>query len=81
MNKITIGNLEEPDMTRLTKRAESQDRSVEEEARAILLAALTVTDGSRGLGPLIHERFKTAGGVNLPPERRRQPNRKPYFSD
>ena len=44
---------------------------MEEEARAILREALQ--DEGRGLGTLIHERFMTAGGVELsPPDRSQQ---------
>jgi antitoxin FitA len=56
-------------------RAASHDRSMEEEARAILREALQ--DEERGLGTLIHERFLDAGGVEVAPPDRSQQARRP----
>ena len=68
MAAITIRNLDDSLKTKLRMRAASHDRSMEEEARAILREALQ--DEERGLGRLIHERFLAAGGVELaPPDR------------
>jgi len=72
---ITIRNLDDSLKTKLRVRAASHDRSMEEEARAILRQALQ--DEERGLGTLIHERFLAAGGVELAPPDRSQDARKP----
>jgi antitoxin FitA len=72
---ITIRNLDDSLKTKLRMRAASHDRSMEEEARAILRAALQ--DEERGLGTLIHERFLSAGGVELAPPDRNQQARRP----
>jgi plasmid stability protein len=74
---ITIRNLEDSIKTRLRMRAASHDHSMEEEARMILREALKDTDEECGLGTLIHKRFMAAGGVELPPEKRKQGARKP----
>jgi plasmid stability protein len=75
MAAITIRNLDDTLKTRLRMRAASRNRSMEEEARAILREALQ--EEEYGLGSLIHDRFLDAGGVELPPPDRRQTNRKP----
>jgi len=75
MAAITIRNLDDSLKTKLRMRAASHDRSMEEEARSILRAALQ--EEERGLGTLIHERFLSVGGVELvPPDRTERP-RKP----
>ena len=77
MASITVRNLDEGLKRRLRIRAAENGRSMEQEAREILRAAL---DGEaapeRGLGTAIHERFKPFGGVELeiPP---RGPMREP----
>jgi plasmid stability protein len=75
MAAITIRNLNDSLKTKLRMRAASHDRSMEEEARSILREALQ--EEEHGLGSLIHERFLEAGGGELPPPDRSQPNRKP----
>lgn len=75
MAAITIRNLNDALKTKLRMRAASHDRSMEEEARSILREALQ--EEEHGLGSLIHARFLEAGGVELPPPDRSQPNRKP----
>ena len=75
MAAITIRNFDDALKSRLRMRAASRNRSMEEEARAILREALQ--EEEHGLGSLIHERFLEAGGVELPPPDRSQPNRKP----
>jgi len=73
---ITIRNLDESVKTRLRIRAASHDRSMEEEARAILRMALQVGEAGGGLGTLIHKRFMAAGGAELRlPERRQRPKK------
>ena len=75
MAAITIRNLEDSLKTKLRMRAASHDRSMEEEARSILREALQ--DEERGLGTLIHERFLSAGGVEIAPPDRSQQARRP----
>ena len=75
MAAITIRNLDDSLKTKLRMRAASHDRSMEEEARAILRKAFK--DEERRLGTLIHERFLAAGGVELASPDRGQPVRKP----
>ena len=77
MATITIRNLDDSIKARLRMRAASHDRSMEEEARVILRQALQDTDDEGGLGTLIHKRFMTAGGVELPPSKRNHRARKP----
>ena len=75
MAAITIRNLDDSLKTKLRMRAASHDRSMEEEARSILRAALQ--EEERGLGTLIHERFLSVGGVELAPRDRTERPRKP----
>ena len=77
MASITIRNLEDDIKTRLRKRAAERGRSMEEEARLILAAAVEREAApAKGLGTAIHELFKPFGGVELelPP---REPMRGP----
>ena len=77
MASITIRNLEDDIKTRLRKRAAERGRSMEEEARLILAAAVAREAApAKGLGTAIHELFKPFGGVELelPP---REPMREP----
>ena len=75
MAAITIRNLDDSLKTKLRMRAASHDRSMEEEARSILRAALQ--EEERGLGTLIHERFLSVGGVELSAPNRTERPRKP----
>ena len=77
MATITIRSLDDSIKTRLRIRAASHGRSMEEEARVILREALQESDEKRGLGTLIHKRFMAAGGIELPPAKRKQRPRKP----
>ncbi len=63
---ITVRNLDESLKKRLRIRAAENGRSMEQEARDILRAALD-EDGSpaRGLGTAIHGLFEPLGGVDL----------------
>ena len=74
---ITVRNLDEDLKRRLRIRAAENGRSMEQEARTILRAALA-EDGAptRDLGTAIHELFRPLGGVDLslPP---REPMREP----
>ncbi len=77
MAMITIRNLDDTIKTRLRIAAASHNRSMEEEARVILRDALKNTAEEGGIGTLIHKRFMAAGGVELPPVKRKQRARKP----
>jgi plasmid stability protein len=74
---ITIRNLDEPLKSRLRVQAAIHGRSMEEEARDILRAALN-KDSRRptNLAAAIRARFAPLGGVDLP-EVPREPMRKP----
>lgn len=77
MASITIRNLEDEVRTRLRVRAAGNGRSMEEEVRLILRAAVgRRTAPEKGLGTAIHELFKPFSGVELavPP---REPMREP----
>ena len=61
----------------MRSRAARHGRSMEEEAREILKAAVARgSEGSRGLGTRIHARFAALGGVELP-DPVREPIREP----
>ena len=81
MASITIRNLDDDVKTRLRTRAAGNGRSMEEEARLILRAAVGwEAVPEKGLGTAIHELFKPFGGVDLelPP---RGPMREPPSFD
>jgi antitoxin FitA len=67
MAVMTIRNIDEAIKTRLRVRAAIHGRSMEDEARDILRAALC-TEPTRpdDLGQAIHRRFAALGGVDLP---------------
>ena len=66
MASITIRNLDAHTKTRLRVRAAHRQRSMEEEARNILRAALAVNDAvPRDLAASIGARFRALGGVEL----------------
>ena len=72
MASMTIRNLNDDLKQRLRIQAAEHDRSMEEEARAILHTALTPTN----LAQAIHARFAPLGGVELdilPREPMREP--------
>lgn len=80
MVSMTIRNLEDPLKTRLRIRAARHGRSMEDEARQILLTALTeerqpVTD----LGEAIHQRFARLGGVDVAETKREALRPPPSF--
>lgn len=67
MAVMTIRNLDEALKTRLRIRAATHGKSMEEEARDILRAALSMEDPApRDLGAAIQSRFAALGGVELP---------------
>jgi len=77
MASITIRNLDDKTKERLRVRAARQRRSMEDEARNILRAALAKDATTpRNLAQTIRQRFEPLGGVELAlPER--QPMRRP----
>lgn len=67
MASLTIRNLEDALKSRLRVQAASRGRSMEDEARHILRAALGKTaPRATGLGERIRERFAPLGDVQLP---------------
>lgn len=81
MATITIRNLDDAVKKSLRIQAASHDHSMEEEARIIIKNALESTkatdEAKKGLGSLIHQRFQSAGGIDLTLPARNQPVRKP----
>src|SRR5690348_7954415 len=70
MASLTIRDLEVTTKERLRVRAALHKRSMEEEARSILRAAVAEDDAVKNLAEAIHERFRVLGGVELSlPER------------
>ena len=66
MASITIRNLDEQTKARLRVRAAHRKRSMEEEARNILRAALAEDAATpRNLAEAIRRRFRPFGGVEL----------------
>ena len=81
MASITVRNLDDGLKRRLRIRAAENGRSMEQEARDILRAALDEDAApERSLGTAIHKLFKPFGGVELdiPP---REPMREPVRFD
>ena len=77
MAVMTIRNIDDAIKTRLRIRAAMHGRSMEDEARAILRAALSTEPvRPRDLGQAIHARFAALGGVDLP-EIPREASREP----
>lgn len=67
MASITIRQLDEGTKERLRIRAAHNKRSMEDEARSILRAALSEESASTpdGLGEKIRSRFQPLGGIDL----------------
>ena len=71
MATLTIRNLDDPLKSRLRMRAAARNRSMEEEARQILRAALQEPAAQTpDLGSRIRARFAALGDVQLPVEAR-----------
>jgi len=67
MASITIRNLDEETKARLRVRAAHHNRSMEDEARNILRAALAEQAGTpRNLANAIRSRFQPLDGIDLP---------------
>ena len=81
MATLTIRNLDDPLKSRLRLRAAARNRSMEEEARQILRAALQEPVlPAQDLGARIRARFAGLGDVQLPVEPR-EPVRPPPALD
>ena len=65
MASITIGNLDQQIYEQLQIAADSNCRSVEEEALFILKKAFDQDDRACGLGTRINNRFRENGGIEL----------------
>ena len=66
MSNITIRNLDAHTMARLRVRAAHRQRSLEEEARNILITALAQDEAApRDLAAAIGARFRAFGGLDL----------------
>ena len=80
MATMTIRNIDENLKSRLRIRAAQHGKSMEEEARDILRAALSFEPQTgRDLGEAIRSRFAALGGVELP-QIEREPIRDPPAS-
>lgn len=81
MPPMTIRDLDAATEARLRRRADNHGRSIEDEARDILRAALSVADAGEtppphDLATGIRARFAPLGGVDLP-DIPRPPSREP----
>lgn len=75
MGTLTIRNLDDPLKSRLRLRAAARNRSMEEEARQILRAALQEPVApAQDLGTRIRARFAALGDVRLAIETRQPPD-------
>ena len=71
MPSITVRNLDERTKKRLRVRADRRKRSMEDEARNILRAAVLQGEApAHNLAEAIRRRFEPLGGVKLPLPRR-----------
>ena len=68
MGNLTIRNLDDRVKTKIRMRAAKSGRSMEEEARHLLTAAVrTSASEQAGLGTAIRRRFASLGGLALEP--------------
>jgi plasmid stability protein len=82
MGTLTIRNLEDPLKRRLRLRAAARNRSMEEEARQILRAALQEPAvPTPDLGARIRARFARLGDVQLPIEKREPVRASPALNE
>ncbi|TCC31599.1 plasmid stabilization protein [Kribbella sindirgiensis] len=65
MAAITVRNLDDKVKHRLRLRAASHGRSMEAEARAIIVEAVGVDEEEPNILQRLHERFAELGGVDL----------------
>lgn len=64
MSKLTIRNVSDETIQKLSRIAVAHGQSVEDEARDILVRAVHQST-QKGLGTLITQEFETVGGVDL----------------
>jgi antitoxin FitA len=82
MATLTIRQLDEKTKTRLRVRAAHHGRSMEEEAREILRAALRASSPAQGnLAEAIRRRFAVFGGLELELPRRDAMREGPEFAE
>ena len=82
MATLTIRNLDEPLKSRLRMRAAARNRSMEEEARQILRAALQEpVVQTQDLGSRIRARFAALGDVRFPIEVRQAVREPPALDE
>jgi antitoxin FitA len=82
MATLTIRQLDEKTKTRLRVRAAHHGRSMEEEAREILRAALRASSPAQGnLAEAIRRRFAVFGGLELQLPRRDAMRQGPEFAE
>jgi len=82
MGSITIANLDEALQDRLRRQAADHGRSVEDEARDILQAALAIKPARPAdLAASIRSRFAPLGGVELPIPPREAAREPPPFDE
>lgn len=82
MGTLTIRNLDDPLKSRLRLRAAARNRSMEEEARQILRAALQEPVApAQDLGTRIRARFAALGDVRLAIEARQPARQPPDFAE
>ena len=80
MGSLTVRNLDDKLKTKLRLRAARNGRSMEEEARRLLAAAVrTSTTKEAGLGTAIRRRFASLGGLSLEPLPRERVRKPPKF--
>lgn len=75
MAALSIRDLDDGVRERLRVQAAQHGRSMETAIRAILTAAITESDGQRGLFQTLLDRFSSAGGVDLEVPTRATPAR------
>ena len=80
MASITVRNIDDGLKRRLRIRAAENGRSMEQEARNILKAALYEEAPTTSLGTAIHELFKPYGGVELEISTREPMREPPRFN-
>lgn len=82
MTNLTIHNLDESLTNNLRIHAQQHGRTIEEEARKILILAFSEpSQKAGGLGSKISKRFTAIGGVDLPQPARSLPRQPVNFGE
>ncbi|MFP4392101.1 MAG: FitA-like ribbon-helix-helix domain-containing protein [Desulfohalobiaceae bacterium] len=81
MASLTIRNIEESLKNSLRIRAAEHGRSMEEEARQILMHSLLSARSTQGIGSRISGRFAAVGGIDLPKPFRSIPRELDFSED